>query len=40
MESFFTDATLDGFLGILNYKNRYKMDFTKKKFSVSDRQKD
>ena len=37
---FFTDKTLDGFLGILNYKYRYKMDFSNTQFLVSAREKD
>ena len=37
---FFTDAKLDGFLGILSCKNRYKIDLANIKFLVSARQKD
>ena len=40
MDSFFTDTTLDGLLGILNYKYGYKMDFANKKFLVGARKKD
>ena len=35
---FFTDETLDGFLGILNYKYEYKMDFANTKFLVGARE--